>query len=1689
MRIFSFLSPKGSVLGQLIARDAAGDNPVFYSISADVIDLLSVDRDLGTVKLLRKLDRETKAEIPVTFFAESRDGLRSPVAYSIKVLDENDNAPTFIGAPYTTSISESMDLGDPVFTEIRIRDDDEGKNSEITLTCDNSRLDTTCDIFDLKLNSLGVGDYRGTVILRKKIDYEKQKKYRIKLTARDGGSPTQKTTIELLVNVQDEQDTPPRFLNTPLSLIVSENLPKSSSVGRIMAMDQDTDQPNAIRFFISDDSEGHFEVSTYQKDSQDNYYYADILTRKSFDRENMSDVVYDFIITAQEIRGNSIGASESTKVIVLVTDSNDNYPIFNRKETEIKVSENMELYDTVNDLNVTVTDRDQGPNSLIEISGNSTVFIEYPRIIQGSGAISLRVFRPTVLDYERPGAAHTIPILLTARELNTKERYSSTCIVTVHVINENDNSPVFSAKNYSVSIRKDRQKGDELITVSATDKDEGKFGRITYSFLPSPLTNLFQINELNGEILVSKSLKGLENTILYVQARDGGGRTEKVPLFLTILIDDPLAPEFEYDSYFTTAEEGTRILSPPVTVSASKRNTKKDPVNYFFRTSVGDFFFLNRTSGELGISSPLPYPETGSYLITIGARHGIENVTSFVNVTIIVRNVNDNSPIFTKNFYQTSVSELAAPGTTVIQIEASDDDVGEDGKVTYYIESGGKDNFRLNSTTGILTVSDMSRLNRENFGEEYILTIIATDGGSPSRTSSSSVSIQVLDENNQAPKFSQDIYFSSLSQDASKGTLVATVSATDSDLNADVQYTIIPSQFRAKNLNGQEFELPFNYDSFELRTNGQVFVKEDLNNPTLSEISFLIEARDLNGIEPEKQIATSKVVVSLERPKDKRVIFDSPLTYTIKEEEPLKTEIFTIAARIIGDPMGGLLYEILPDTDPHSYFKIDQYTGRVEIRKRIDYEEIKGRKRITFQVSAYGKILNETVRGVANIMVNIDDVNDNVPIFTKDRYVFLVKEDVSSALQLGKVTAIDKDEGKYGEVQYSIANSHEKFAIDPLTGAVFLKSGFSLDRETKDSYAFIVQAIDNYEQPEFLTRKTSVLVVVKVTDSNDNAPQFTQSKYAVFIVNTVPIGYTVIKLKATDNDEGLNAEVRYELVPNEDLIFSREAVVINEQTGSITTKDLLNTYTRSKPYLLKFRASDSGTPMKSAVVEVEVTVSNGAINDGFPKFINPPSDGKTINIIEEPKNNTSIILLKAEAFGSDGLSIPIEYSLLPILSSNNYVIVDPVTGHVTTNVLLDREEIPEFQVVAIATTVDNRKREARRSFWVKLIDKDDNFPSIKECDRVPVNDPLNIRVKENRPPGSEITKIKACDPDSAPNNAIYYYMTCGDTEKFEVDQSTGVVRNLKKLDKEDKASYKICVKVSPNANRTFSGGSPSKTVKRNDEITLIINLEDIDEFGPEFDKSEIFSTGLNAVSPPGTEILKLTASDKDGILSAKFQIEEVKFDGRTIKGAIGINEKTGQIYTLLANYYEFAGGEFQVKVKVIDEKGRADKTLVTIHIYRPSETVKFIFNDVPENVLSYLNNFFSELENTETGLAVSATDAQIYHSRNDYTKTTVCVPLVKNKVTLSLSDALSIAEKSSLKPIYKKYNVIKRERCIQRLTTSSWESKSYLWWILIAQACVIAILSVLASVTLERSYLSFRRRLRELNEFPPSKSM
>lgn len=204
-----------------------------YSISGPV---LTVDRDTGVVRLRQELDRETQDTIEV-IISITDEGLlgTEPNTISLRreipIRDYNDNPPTFIGRPYSATVSESTSVGTiiDIRPPIIITDRDEGLNSEIKITCfkdTNSQTDA-CNTFEIRTEKISEGNFTSSVILNKSLDFETRSSYVLTLMARDS-APTNPLAAfaTITIDVIDVQDQPPIFLNAPYSATIEENTPE-----------------------------------------------------------------------------------------------------------------------------------------------------------------------------------------------------------------------------------------------------------------------------------------------------------------------------------------------------------------------------------------------------------------------------------------------------------------------------------------------------------------------------------------------------------------------------------------------------------------------------------------------------------------------------------------------------------------------------------------------------------------------------------------------------------------------------------------------------------------------------------------------------------------------------------------------------------------------------------------------------------------------------------------------------------------------------------------------------------------------------------------------------------------------------------------------------------------------------------------------------------------------------------------------------------------------------------------------------------------------------------------------------------------------------------------------------------------------------------------------------------------------
>uniref|UniRef100_A0A3Q1J4Z7 Cadherin domain-containing protein n=1 Tax=Anabas testudineus TaxID=64144 RepID=A0A3Q1J4Z7_ANATE len=206
----------------------------------------------------------------------------------------------------------------------------------------------------------------------------------------------------------------------------------------------------------------------------------------------------------------------------------------------------------------------------------------------------------------------------------------------------------------------------------------------------------------------------------------------------------------------------------------------------------------------------------------------------------------------------------------------------------------------------------------------------------------------------------------------------------------------------------------------------------------------------------------------------------------------------------------------------------------------------------------------------ATLLVQVSDVNDNVPKFSEAEYQVEVSETESVGKSLLTLSALDPDEGVNGRIRYSLRGGEGRFFIDPVSGMVSVAG--PLDRETKAEYSLLVVAEDQGRP----ARSATATLLVQVSDVNDNVPKFSEAEYQVEVSETESVGKSLLTLSALDPDEGVNGRVTYNIFqqsPSSDpAVFE-----LDSSSGTLRLVQALD-HNEVKEYSLKVQASDGGSP-------------------------------------------------------------------------------------------------------------------------------------------------------------------------------------------------------------------------------------------------------------------------------------------------------------------------------------------------------------------------------------------------------------------------------------------------------------------------------------------------------------------------------
>ncbi|NWH19268.1 PCD23 protein, partial [Grus americana] len=646
------------------------------------------------------------------------------------------------------------------------------------------------------------------------------------------------------------------------------------------------------------------------------------------------------------------------------------------------------------------------------------------------------------LDHE----TQSVVVLTIQSQLGNSPVYSSTQ-VNISVIDVNDNPPVFLTKSDKVTISHTQPPGTAVYIAHAEDKDSGLNGAIKYS-IASKQSNAFSIDPSLGVVNLTRAVfadKQQEHT-LHIAAEDSGS-----PPLTSLLILDSLAAkivilDINDNSPSFTSSPLCYVMEDVEVGCFVHHIIAKDPdegrngqVTYHILSgNENKSFVLDKITGLLTTAQLLDREIQERYSLTVMALDDGSPALSTTQVlTIVVLDVNDETPIFLKQLYETAVRENQDPGEFVIKVEAVDRDAGLNSLLQYEILPGtGYEKFRMNSDSGeLVTTASLDRETQEVFSIK----------GSPSRSSTAQLYLTVLDENDHSPLFAKTQYQISVREDLGEGSAILDLFASDEDdgLNGEVTYSLIDNTFGA-----------FAIDS----VTGSIVTTKALDRETKSQYTFRAVASDCSAHLPR----SSTVTVLIQDMNDNVPKFEqSYYKASVWEGQSPKTDILQVFANDLDSGLNGETeYSILSGNE-NAAFLIDSARGILATNTVLDHENTSSYRETA---SSHRLVLLASDRGTpslnstATVLITVLDVNDNPPVFSSPEYHIHVKESIPVGSHVTEVSANDWDAGTNAEITYAIISGNDRghFRLDGKTGSVDLMK--MLDYEDTMKFTLIIQA-------------------------------------------------------------------------------------------------------------------------------------------------------------------------------------------------------------------------------------------------------------------------------------------------------------------------------------------------------------------------------------------------------------------------------------------------------------------------------------------------------------------------------------------------------------------------------------------------------------------------------------------------------
>nr|XP_043896798.1 protocadherin beta-15-like [Solea senegalensis] len=598
------------------------------------------------------------------------------------------------------------------------------------------------------------------------------------------------------------------------------------------------------------------------------------------------------------------------------------------------------------------------------------------------------------------------------------------------------------------------------------------------------------------------------------------------------------------------------------------------------------------------------------------------------------------------------------------------------------------------------------------------------------------------------------------------------------------------------------------------------------------------------------------------------------LSYSVQEELKRGSVIGNIAKDLkLGvDRLSHRKARVDMEGNDGKYCEINLQSGDLLVAERIDREEHCGENpSCVFKFD----LLLENPLELHRLSLQVQDINDNAPLFPKDTVKLEITESTMRGAKYRVNAAHDADIGKNSVESYILEqNPHFVFGIQTTSagrkyGELVLKQ--ELDREDQQEMKLLLTAVDG-GSPQ---RSGTVIIHVIVLDANDNAPVFTEAVYTATIPENSPMKTKIMTVSASDIDEGVNGEVTYEFSRLSDK--SRKIFSLDEKTGEISVTGDID-YEEGHKYEVFVEAKDGYGLSSEAKVIIDITdvndnapvISLKSVYNPIPENVTPGTEVGLINVQDRDSEYNKQVHCSIQQ------NVP--FKLVPSIK-NYYSLV--TTGQ------LDRELESDYNITISATDEGSPPLSSSKTIQLSVADINDNPPVFEEQS-------YSAYVTENNKPGSTLCSVTARDPDWRQNGTVIYSLLTGEvngapvSSYVSVNGDTGVIHAVRSFDYEQLRNFKVQVMARDNGSPPLSSN-----------VTVSVFISDVNDNSPQIlypalEGNSFMTELVPKAAHGGSLVSKVIAVDADSGQNAWLSYHIVT---STDPGLFTIDVHSGEIRT------------------------------------------------------------------------------------------------------------------------------------------------------------------------------------------------